>query len=670
MARPNPRTQLEQLREEIRRHDYHYYVLDAPLISDADYDRLLRRLQALEARYPQWASPDSPTQRVGAPPSAGFAQAAHGVPMLSLSNAFDEDEVRAFDARLRRLLERDAPVYAVEPKFDGLSLSLVYREGVFVRGATRGDGRLGEDVTANVRTVRNVPLKLRVLPGQTPPSRLEVRGELLMNVADFRALNREREREQLQPFANPRNAAAGSLRQLDPRASAGRPLAFTAYDVVEPQTFGLQTQTELLEALRAWGFPVSREGALCPTLEAVFSFYDALRDRRTRLRYEVDGVVIKLDELQLRQQLGSTSRSPRWAIAYKFPAHRATTRVQAINVQVGRTGVITPVAELEPLSVGGVIVRRATLHNQDEIDKKGVRVGDTVWVQRAGDVIPEVLGVERSRRTAASVPYTLPKRCPACNSPIVRLPGEAAHRCPNASCPAQVTQRIVHFASKKAMDIEGLGKRSVERLVSEDLLHSVADLYCLDTQRLLGLERQAEKSVENLLNAIEASKSRPLFRLIFALGIRHVGINLAEALSQHYDSLDALAQADEEALGAIEGIGPKVANSVVTFFEDPHNRALIAQLRRHGLVPQEHAPRSAPLSGKRFVFTGTLSRWSRAQAQEQVQRCGGSVSSSLSQKTDYLVVGANPGSKVGRARAWGVTVLDEAQLLSLLETHL
>lgn len=660
--------EVERLRDEIRNYDYQYFVLDNPIIADVEYDKLKRQLEELEEKFPNLRSPDSPTQRVGGQPSAAFDAAAHRVPMLSLSNAFDEDEVKAFHERIQKGLEMEQVEYSVEPKFDGLSIELIYEHGSLTQGITRGDGQVGEDVTTNVRTIQNVPLRLRIPEDQTTPERLEVRGEVYMDLKDFEALNAKRLAAEEPTFANPRNAAAGSLRQLNPRITAERPLKFTGYDVPNPELLDAQSQTELMEKLREWGLPVNQSYQKCETLLDAFAFYNDLNEKRESLPYELDGIVIKVNSFLLRQQLGTTSRSPRWAIAYKFPAHQATTQINDITVQVGRTGVLTPVAELEPVSLSGVTVKRATLHNQDEIDAKDVRIGDTVWVQRAGDVIPEVVQVVKEKRTGNEQPYRLPSKCPICDSDVVREEGEVALRCPNASCPAQIKERIRHFASRNAMDIEGLGKKWVERLVDENLVQSVADLYHLKAETLVELERLAEKSVENLLAAIEASKTRSLDRLIFGLGIRHVGQNLAEILAKYFENLTALSQAEENTLAAIDGIGPKVAQSIVKFLQDEHNQALIKALQKAGLDPQSKVTFSAdlPLEGKKFVFTGTLSQMGRSEAQKLAKSLGASVSASVSKKTDYVVVGDNPGSKAEKAEELGVTILDEAAFHDLI----
>jgi len=660
---------IERLRQEIRQHDHQYHVLGDPLISDAQYDQLVRRLRELEAQYPQFQSPDSPTQRVGGQPLAQFETAPHRTPMLSLANAFSEEEVRDFDERVRRVLDVETVTYCVEPKFDGLSLEIIYQDGRLIQGITRGDGSLGEDVTPNVRTIRNLPLVLLAPPARKSPTRLEIRGEVYMDSADFKALNERRLQEGEPTFANPRNAAAGSLRQLDSKITASRPLKFTAYDAADPSQLGAATQAQLLQALKDCGLPVDPNHRASHTVDEIFDFFRGLQAGRHAVAYEMDGVVVKVNEFALRRQLGTTSHAPRWALAYKFPAEQATTVVRDIVVQVGRTGVLTPVAVLDPVNLAGVTVGRATLHNQDEIDKKDVRIGDTVWVQRAGDVIPEVVQVVKAKRTCAQIPFRLPTHCPVCGSAVVREEGEVAVRCPNAACPAQLKERIRHFASKDAMDIEGLGRKWVDRLVEEGLLKSIPGLYHLKADPLIQLERMGETSVANLLAAIEASKGRSLDRLIHALGIRHVGQTLAQVLAQHFENLAALGLAGEQSLTAIPDIGPRVARSIMAFFAERHNQELLQQLKAAGVDPRStpSAKTSQALAGKRFVFTGTLSRLSRGDAERLVKGFGGTVSSSVSKNTDYVVVGDHPGSKAAKADELGIPQLREAQFQGMMD---
>lgn len=672
MDRAEAAKEIARLRTEIERHNILYYVYDSPEISDAEYDELFRRLEELEHAFPELVTPDSPTQRVGAPPAEQFAQVRHRVPMLSLQNAMSEGEVRDFDARVRRSLGIDDPIeYVVEPKFDGLSAELVYENGVLVLGSTRGDGLVGEDVTANLRTVRTIPLRLQVPNGKEAPKLLEVRGEVYMPITGFEELNREREARGEQPFANPRNAAAGSVRQLDSRVTASRPLAFFAYSIGASEGFEPASQWELLQGLRSFGFKVSDIAERVFGIEEVIKAYRALHERRNRLPFEIDGMVVKVNSFALQRELGEVSRSPRWAIAFKFPPERQVTKVERIDVQVGRTGVLTPVAWLKPIRVAGVIVKRATLHNEDEVARKDVREGDYVEVQRAGDVIPEVVAVLKERRTGNERPFVMPTSCPVCGAPVVREEGEAARRCTNASCPAQLKEHILHFASRRAMDIEHLGDRLTDRLVEAGLVRDVADLYALRMDQLLGIERMAEKSAQNLLSSIEASKKRPLEAVIFALGIRQVGEALARSLAAHFRSMDALMSATEEELAKVEDIGPVVAQSIANFFRSEQNRALVTRLRQAGVrMEYVSSSRADPrFVGKTFVFTGTLSTMTRDEAQQHVLERGGKVAGSVSRKTSYVVAGSDAGSKLERARDLGVQVLTEEEFLNMLHSE-
>jgi len=669
------------LRTEIERHNHAYYVLDAPTIPDAEYDRLFRELQALEAEYPQLQTPDSPTLRVGAPPLKEFPPVVHGVPMLSLNNAFEDAEVAAFDQRVREGLEAPGPVeYAVEPKFDGLAISLSYRDGVFVRGATRGDGATGEEVTANLRTVRAIPLRLI---GSGWPAELEVRGEVLMLRADFERLNAGQRERGDKEFANPRNAAAGSLRQLDSRITARRPLTFFAYGVgIGADALNAASHAEIMHKLAGWGFPVAAERGVASGLEGLLGYYTAIGAKRRELPYDIDGVVYKVNRLAWQDQLGFVSRAPRFAIAHKFPAEEATTTVLAIDVQVGRTGAITPVARLQPVFVGGVTVTNATLHNEDEVRRKDVRVGDTVIVRRAGDVIPEVVAVVPEKRLLQPgkdlfdageplhPPFELPAACPECGSAVEKPADEAIARCTGGLyCPAQRKQALWHFAARRAMDIEGLGDKLVEQLVDADLVHSPADLYHLDLPTLAGLERMGEKSAANLLAAIEQSKNTTLARFIYALGIRNVGEATARDLARHFGNLEALLAADEAALQQVPDVGPVVAASLCHFFAEPHNRAVIAGLCAAGVHwPKNEAPAAGPrpLAGKTLVLTGTLPTLKRDEAKALIEAAGGKVAGSVSKKTDYVVAGEEAGSKLEKAQELGVTVIDEAGLQALL----
>jgi len=659
------------LRREIETHNYRYYVLDAPVVSDAEFDALLRELQALEFDFPALAAADSPTQRVGAAPAAAFETVVHALPMLSLNNAFDEDEARAFDRRVREALGEGDVEYLAEPKFDGLAVSLRYVEGVLVTGATRGDGSSGENVTANLRTVRAVPLRLS---GEAVPPRVEVRGEVLMLRHDFAALNAAQAARGEKLFANPRNAAAGSLRQLDPRVTAGRRLTFFAYGVGDVEwgpVAAPATQQELLDRLAALHLPVPRDRSLVRGSDGLLDYYRAMAARRAALPFDIDGVVYKVNRLLLQERLGFVARAPRFAIAHKFPAEEMPTEVLGIDVQVGRTGAITPVARLKPVFVGGVTVTNATLHNEDEVRRKDVRVGDTVIVRRAGDVIPEVVRVVAQRRPAGTHPFALPQRCPECDSAIVRLAGEAVARCTGGLvCPAQRKQALLHFASRRAQDIEGLGDKLVDQLVDGGLVETPADIYRLELPELAALDRMGEKSAGNLIAAIAASRATTLQRFVYALGIRHVGEATARDLARHFGSLDALIGADAQALQEVRDVGPVLAESIVRFFGEAHNRAVIAALRAAGVHWEEGAAPARggePLAGRTLVLTGTLPHLTRDEAKARIEAAGGKVAGSVSGRTDFVVAGAEAGSKLAQATKLGIPVLDEAQLLALLE---
>ncbi len=667
-----------ELRAEIERHNHAYYVLDAPTVPDAEYDRLFRELQGLEQQYPELLTPDSPTTRVGAPPLKAFPPHVHGVPMLSLNNAFAAAEVEAFDQRVRDGLETIAAVdYAVEPKFDGLAISLTYENGVFARGATRGDGATGEEVTPNLRTLRDIPLRLA---GEGWPALIEIRGEVLMFRAAFAEMNaRQRERGDKE-FANPRNAAAGSLRQLDSRITAARPLHFFAYGVgAGAEQLGVATHGELMDLLAAWGFPVAVERRVVQGARGLLAYYAEIGDRRPRLPYDIDGVVYKVNKLAAQAQLGFVSRAPRFAIAHKFPAEEALTEVLGIDVQVGRTGAITPVARLRPVFVGGVTVTNATLHNEDEVRRKDVRVGDTVIVRRAGDVIPEIVAVVPEKRPTRDLfgggplhpPFSMPANCPECGSAITKGSDEVVARCSGGLyCPAQRKQALVHFAARRAMDIEGLGDKLVDQLVDADLVHSPADIFRLSVETLAGLERMGEKSAQNLVAAIGKSRQTTLARFVFALGIRNVGEATARDLAQHFGSLDALLAADAETLQLVPDVGPVVAASIADFFAEAHNREVIASLRMAGVTWPEGESASGgrqPLAGKTLVLTGTLPTLKRDEAKALIEAAGGKVAGSVSKKTDYVVAGDEAGSKLEMARALGVPVIDEAELVRFLD---
>jgi DNA ligase (NAD+) len=658
-----------ELREMLHRHNHLYYVLDEPEISDAEYDRLMSELMALEAEFPELVVPDSPTQRVGATPLEKFDTATHTVPMLSLENAFDEEEVIAFDQRVRRFLNRDEPLlYTAEPKMDGVAVELVYEGGILVEASTRGDGYVGELITPNIRTIKTVPLALLEIPSRPGPGRLEVRGEVFIPTESFRQLNKTRLDQGETAFANPRNAAAGSLRQLDSRVTAMRPLDIFCYGVGMVSDLELESHWELLECLKRFGFRVNPHIKPRLRINEVVSYYGDLLEKRHEFQYEMDGIVIKVDDLSLQRQLGEKSRSPRWALAYKFPATQESTRVLNIDVQVGRTGALTPVAHLDPVSVGGVTVSRATLHNEDEIRKKDVRIGDTVLVQRAGDVIPEVVKAVTSKRTGTERLFQMPKACPVCDSPVLRMEGEAVTRCVNANCPAQVKERIRHFASKGAFDIDGLGDKLVGQLVDQGLLTSYADVFFLDKETVAGLERMGQKSARNLVEAITKSKQIPLARFVYALGIRHVGQHVAQVLARRFAALQTLMSARQDDLMAVDEIGPQVSESVTAFFQNPENRRTIERMLTDGGVTflDEVDVAVQPLAGKTFVLTGVLDSFTRSEAKARLESLGGKVASAVSGNTSFLVTGKDPGSKLVRAKELGVQILSEKDLFEML----
>ena len=664
-----PQQRIAELIKALNEHNYQYYVLDAPMISDGEYDALLRELQTLEEQHPDLVSPGSPTQRVGGAPQAGFATIIHKTPMYSLENAFSEEDVRAFDKRLHQRLKREEPIaYVGEPKLDGLAVSLYYEKGKLVYGATRGDGKTGEDITSNVRTIKAVPLQLW---GDLLPVSIEVRGEIYMPKAGFAAFNREAIAKNKKPFVNPRNAAAGSVRQLDPRLTAERPLAIFCYGVGKIEGMAApHYHCDMLKQLQTWGFPVNEHIQYLPDSEACLAYYTALEKERAALPYDIDGVVYKVNDLALQQRLGYVSKAPRWALAHKFPPEEAYTQVLAISFQVGRTGALTPVARLTPVFVGGATVSNATLHNMDEVQRKDVRVGDTVVIRRAGDVIPEVVMPIKEKRPKGAAPITLPTQCPVCGSEVVKPEGEAVARCrAGLYCPAQKKEAIKHFVSRKAMHVDGLGDKRVEQLVDASLINHVADLYHLTLEQLVALEGMADKSANNILCALEKSKETTLGRFLFALGIREVGEATAAQLAQHFGDLKALMDADEAALLLVEDVGPIVAAYVVAFFKEPHNRAIINALLQAGI----HWPAPVvgtthqPLKGKTVVLTGTLETLTRDEAKAKLHALGAKVSSSVSQKTHYVVAGEAPGSKLKKAQSLGVTVLDESALLKWLE---
>jgi DNA ligase (NAD+) len=669
MDRGEAERQIEQLRQQLHYHNYRYHVLDDPQITDAEYDRLMRRLQELEAAFPDLITPDSPTQRVGATPLGEFGTVLHSLPMLSLDNAFSADEVRDFDARLKRYLGQSDPIeYVAEPKIDGLAVELVYEDGQFVQGSTRGDGVRGEDITQNLRTIKTIPLRLIAAARAPMPRRLEVRGEVYMTKRDFQRLNARREDEGEPTFANPRNASAGSLRQLDPRVTAARPLAIFCYGLGRVEGVSFQTHWDVLQTLSRWGFKINPHCETCQGIEAALAYYERLRQQREELPYEIDGVVFKVNSVALQEALGRRSRSPRWAVAYKFAPKQAVTRVKEITVQVGRTGALTPVALLEPVQVAGVEVSRASLHNPDEVARKDVRAGDWVVVQRAGDVIPEIVEVLKERRTGEEKPFEMPTRCPICGSAVVRLEDEVVPRCVGLSCAAKLKESIVHFASKRGMDIEGLGDKTVDQLVERGLVKDIGDLYFLTKDDLLKLDRLADKSASNLIAAIERSKQTTLPRFLYALGIRHVGEHVADVLAHEYPSWQALQHAAYEELQGIHEIGPRMAQSIVAFFQDAGNQAVLEKLHRGGVraTALKRPTVDQSMRGKTLVFTGELQSCTRAEAKRLVEARGGRVTSSVSRSTSYVVSGADAGSKLDRARKLGVPVLTEDEFKALL----
>ncbi len=667
-APANVKKEIEELREKLRYHEYKYYVLDEPEISDAAYDRLMNRLKELEAAHPELVAPDSPTVRVGGAPREGFQTVRHARPMLSLDNAFSYDALRDWDRRVRQGSGREKVEYIAEHKFDGLSISLQYEDGVLTRGVTRGDGTTGEDVTPNVKTIRSIPLRVEaaVLKKTKLPADFEVRGEVMMTRKAFEALNRQQEQIGGKIFVNPRNSAAGAVRVLDPAITASRRLDFFAYYLLVDGKAPFAKHSESLQALKQLRFRASDDWKLCSGIDAVIEYCEEWDGKREKLPYEIDGVVIKVNSVAIQNELGYTAKAPRWAIAFKYPARQETTVVNDIFVNVGRTGTLTPVAVLEPVQVGGVTVSRSTLHNMDEIERLGLQIGDTVLSERAGEVIPHVLKVVKEGKQRK--PFEMPKRCPECGSTIHHVEGEVAYRCVNAACPAKRKESLLHFAGRHAMNIDGLGEKIVDQLVDKGLMKDVADLYSLKLEEVAGLERMAEKSAQNLLDEIEASKKNSLARLIYALGIQFVGERTGQLLAEHFSSLEELAAAKEEELTKVPEVGPKVAASIVEFFSEPANRQLIKKLRKAGVHPttEKRQVKSDKFAGKSFVFTGGLANRSREEAGEIVQQHGGKVSGTVSKKTNYVVVGTDPGSKYEKAKELGVTVLSEAEFEKLL----
>jgi DNA ligase (NAD+) len=661
---------IESLREKIRQHEYLYYVLDNPELTDAEFDKLMNELKKLEAQRPELITPDSPTQRVGGKPREGFARAKHSSPMLSLDNAYSEEELRDWERRVHELSGRDDVEYMCELKLDGMSLALVYADGRLERGITRGDGSIGEDVTLNVRTVRSIPLSVSKdkLKKAGIPADFETRGEMLMPIAAFRKLNEERQKQGLATFANPRNFTAGTVRQLEPSITAQRRMDYFAYMLLKDGRTYLDRQSKTMDALEEAGFKVNPNRKLAKNLDEVWKFIESWEGKRESLPYEIDGIVIKVDRTSLQRELGFTGKAPRWAIAYKFAAHGAITQVEDIVPQVGRTGKLTPVAWLKPVPIGGTTVSRATLHNMDFVDELGIKIGDWVEVERGGDVIPKVVKVvEDAEHPRGHKTFKMPEHCPVCGGNVVRTEGEADHRCVNANCPAKLQGTILHFASRHVMDIDGLGESLVNQLTERGLVKNVADLYRLTKDDLLTLERMGEKSADNVLKEIADSKKLPLERVIYGLGIRFVGERTAQFLAEHFGSLDAIMDASAEELEEVNEVGPRIAESIVEFFADEHNRKLVGDLRKAGLTfTGQKKEKGTKLAGKTFVLTGTLVRHTRDEAKQMIEDAGGRVSGSVSKKTDYVVAGAEAGSKLDKARELGVSVIDEDEMEKLL----
>lgn len=656
---------IEELRRLLNQYNYEYYVLDRPSISDAEYDRLMQELIALEEQYPEFKTKDSPSQRVGGQALDAFQKVEHHVPMLSLANAFNEGDLRDFDRRVRQ--EVGDVAYVCELKIDGLAVSVRYEDGFLVQGATRGDGVTGEDITENLKTIRSLPLKLE------QPVTLEARGEAYMPKRSFERLNEERRARGEELFANPRNAAAGSLRQLDPKVAASRHLDMFVYGLVNAEELGIRSHSEALDYLQQLGFKTNPERRRCETIDEVVEFVNSWREKRPQLPYEIDGIVIKVDSFRQQEQLGATAKSPRWAIAYKFPAEEVVTKLIDIELSVGRTGVVTPTAILEPVRVAGTIVQRASLHNEDLIRAKGIMIGDFVVIKKAGDIIPEVVNALPERRTGSEVPFVMPTHCPECRSELVRLDGEVALRCLNPKCPAQIREGLIHFVSRQAMNIDGLGEKVVAQLFQAGLVHDVADLYTLTKEQLLKLERMGEKSAANLLQAIEASKQNSLERLLFGLGIRHVGAKAAKILAEHFETMDRLQAATKEELTAIHEIGEKMADSLVTYFAKQEVKELLNELRSYGVnmtykgQKASIAASTSYLAGKTIVLTGKLETLSRNEAKEKIEQLGGSVTNSVSKNTDLVIAGTDAGSKLTKAKQLNIEIWDEARFLKEIE---
>jgi len=668
MNKKQAQREIEKLREEIRYHDRKYYVENAPEITDYEYDQLYHRLKSMEEQFPDMVTPDSPTQRVGGEPQEEFATVEHRVPMLSIDNTYSDAEIREFDERCRRWLEGTPPEYVVELKIDGVAISLTYESGVFALGATRGDGFRGDDVTANLRTVRSLPLRLAT---DAPPPVVEVRGEVYMPRSEFRRLNAGREAAGEPRFANPRNATAGTLKNLDPKVAAARGLRLFTYAVGRVEGASFETHWQCLASFRQWGLPVNPNIRLCKTIEAVVEHCQHWHTRREQLDYETDGMVVKVNSLAQQRELGATSKAPRWVIAYKFPAEQAVTKLEKVTIQVGKTGALTPVANLTPVQLAGTTVSRATLHNFDEVERKDIREGDSVVIEKAGEIIPQVVRPLKEKRKGTEKRIRPPKRCPVCKGEAVRLESEVYVRCINPACPAQLKERIRYFASRNAMDIEGLGPALIEQLVDKGLVRDCADLYRLTKEQLVPLERMAEKSAENLLKALDESKGRELARVLAALAILHVGTHAAEVLADHFGSMDALMNADVETLEQIHEVGPVMARSIYAYFHDENTQRLIEKLRAAGVRMKAETKRphaaNERIAGKTFVVTGTLANYSRQEIQDLIKRLGGKASSNVSKKTDYVIAGESPGSKLDKARELGLPVLSEDEFEKLME---
>jgi DNA ligase (NAD+) len=667
MDRQAAQTRIEELRELLNKYNYEYYVLDRPSVPDAEYDRLMQELIALEEQYPEFKTKDSPTQRVGGQPLDAFQKVEHRIPMLSLANAFHEGDLRDFDRRVRQEVGDDV-AYVCELKIDGLAVSVRYEDGYFVQGATRGDGVTGEDITENLKTIRSLPLRLK------EAVTLEARGEAYMPKASFERLNEQRKQRGEELFANPRNAAAGSLRQLDPKIAASRHLDLFVYSLADAEELGIDSHSAALDYLQMLGFKVNPERRRCANIDEVIRFVNEWHEKRPQLPYEIDGIVIKVDSFEQQEQLGATAKSPRWAIAYKFPAEEVVTKLIGIELNVGRTGVVTPTAILEPVRVAGTTVQRATLHNEDFIREKDIRIGDSVVIKKAGDIIPEVVSVVLDRRTGEEVPFVMPTHCPECGSELVRLEGEVALRCINPKCLAQIREGLIHFVSRQAMNIEGLGEKVISQLFREGLIHDVADIYRLTKEQLINLERMGEKSATNLLGAIEASKQNSLERLLFGLGIRHVGAKAAKVLAEHFETMDRLQNATKEELMSIHEVGEKMADSIVTYFAKPEVKELLNELRVYGVNMEYKGPKTPKagdvdsyFAGKTVVLTGKLESLSRNEAKEKIEQLGGKVTGSVSKNTDLVIAGADAGSKLTKAQQLNIEIWDEMRFLQEIE---